>query len=71
VEFRRVRHDVVRSGGPLPYRPPLVSRADVFFFGLIVLALAARPILHAILVRGFLLLLLLDILQWSFVIGSG
>jgi hypothetical protein len=43
----------------------------VFFFGFIVLALARRSILHAILVPSFLLLLLLDIFQWSFVIGSG
>jgi hypothetical protein len=43
----------------------------VFFCGFIGLALARRSILHAILVPGFLLLLLLDIFQWSFVIGSG
>jgi hypothetical protein len=43
----------------------------VFFFGFMVLAVARRSILHAIIVPGFLLLLLLDILQWSFVIGAG
>ena len=43
----------------------------VFFFGFIALAMSKRSIIHAILVPLFLLLLLLDILQWSFVIGRG
>ncbi len=41
----------------------------VMFFGLITLAISRRPILHAVLVPAFLLLLLLDIFQWNFVIG--
>ncbi|HEX5673987.1 MAG TPA: hypothetical protein VFX83_01345, partial [Azonexus sp.] len=43
----------------------------VFFIGFVVLATSRRPIIHAILVPFFLLLLLLDIVQWSFVIGRG
>lgn len=41
-----------------------------FFFGFITLAISKRPIVHAILVPTFLLLVLLDIFQWSFVIGQ-
>ena len=41
----------------------------VFLLGFTVLATSKRSIIHAILVPCFLLLLLLDILQWSFVIG--
>lgn len=43
----------------------------VFFFAFIALALVRRAAFHAILVPIVLLLLLVDILQWSFVIGPG
>jgi hypothetical protein len=43
----------------------------VFFFAFIALALVRRSTFHAILVPIVLLLLLVDILQWSFVIGPG
>lgn len=43
----------------------------IFFFGFTALAISKRSIIHATLVPCFLLLLLLDILQWSFVIGRG
>jgi hypothetical protein len=43
----------------------------IFFVGFVALAISRRPIIHAILVPSFLLLLLLDIFQWSFVIGRG
>jgi len=60
---------------------PLVIGADllsldnatslVFLVGFAALAISRRPIIHAILVPSFLLLLLLDIFQWTFVIGRG
>jgi len=43
----------------------------VFFFGFVALAVSRRSIIHAFLVPFFLLLLILDIFQWSFVIGPG
>lgn len=43
----------------------------VFLFGFAALGISRRPIIHAILVPTFLLLLLLDIFQWTFVIGRG
>ncbi len=42
----------------------------VLLLGFITLALSRRPTLHAILVPVFLLLVLLDVVQWNFVIGS-
>lgn len=42
----------------------------LFFFGFVALAISRREVLHAILVPVFLLLVLLDIFQWTFVIGS-
>ena len=42
----------------------------IFFFGFIALAVSRRSVLHAILVPVILLLVLLDIFQWNFVIGS-
>ncbi len=42
----------------------------LLFFGFVALAISKRPIVHAILVPVFLLLVLLDIFQWSFVIGQ-
>ena len=41
----------------------------LFFFGFIALAISKRSILHAILVPATLLLILLDIFQWSSAIG--
>jgi hypothetical protein len=43
----------------------------IFFVGFAVLATSRRSIVHAILVPLFLLLLLVDILQWSFVLSRG
>jgi len=43
----------------------------IFLVGFAALAISRRPIIHAILVPSFLLLLLLDIFQWTFVIGRG
>ena len=42
----------------------------LFVFGFMALAISKRSILHAILVPAFLILILLDIFQWNFVIGS-
>jgi len=42
----------------------------LLFFGFIALAISRRAVLHAILVPVILLLVLLDIFQWNFVIGS-
>jgi hypothetical protein len=42
----------------------------ILFFGFIALAISRRSILHAILVPAFLLLVLWDIIQWTFVIDS-
>jgi len=42
----------------------------LFIFGFVALAMSRRELLHAILVPVFLLLVLLDIFQWTFVIGS-
>ncbi len=42
----------------------------LFFFGFIALATTKRPILHAIILPASLLLIILDIFQWNFVIGS-
>ena len=59
---------------PLIFGSSLVSLDNatsiVLFFGFITLAISKRSVLHALLVPVFLLLLLLDILQWNFVIGS-
>lgn len=41
----------------------------LFFIGFIVLATSTRPQIHSILVPTSLLLILLDILQWTFAIG--
>jgi len=42
----------------------------LFFIGFIALATSKRPILHAIVLPTSLLLIIFDILQWNFVIGS-
>ena len=42
----------------------------VYVFGFIALAISRRPIVHAILIPIFLALILLDVLQWTPVIGS-
>jgi len=59
---------------------PLVFGSDVLspdnatsflmFFGFIALAISKRPVIHAVVVPVFLLLVLSDIFQWTFVIGS-
>jgi len=41
----------------------------VFVFGFIALATSRRPILHTIFVPVILLLVLLDVFQWTFVLG--
>lgn len=59
---------------PLIFDEALVSASNatslLFFFGFIALALSRRSELHAILMPIFLVLLIFDIFQWSFVIGS-
>ncbi len=59
---------------PLVFDASLVSLDNatsfLLFFGCIALAISRRSALHAILVPVFLLLVLLDIFQWNFVIGS-
>ena len=42
----------------------------LFLIGFIALATSKRPIIHAIILPTSLLLLILDIFQWNFVIGS-
>jgi hypothetical protein len=42
----------------------------LFFLGFIALALSRRSVLHTILVPVFLMLLLLDILEWNSIIRS-
>lgn len=59
---------------PLIFDQVLFSASNatslVFFCGFIALAVSRRPALHAILMPIFLLLLIFDIFQWSFVIDS-
>ena len=58
---------------PLIFGSELLSPDNVTSFvlivGFIVLAISRHPVLHAILVPVFLLLVLVDILHWTFVIG--
>ena len=60
---------------PLIFDDDLLSAGNVtsfaFLFGFIALAVSRRPILHAVILPIFLLLLLIDIFQSSFVIGVG
>ena len=59
---------------PMIFGFELLSRENaisfIFFAGFIALAISKRPVIHAILVPIFLLLILVDIFQWSFVIGA-
>ena len=59
---------------------PLVFDMDLFsgdnvssvalFFGFVALATIRRPLVHAILVPAFLLLVIVDVFRWNFVIGQ-
>jgi hypothetical protein len=58
---------------PLVFGQPLFladnATSFLLFLGFIILARSKRETLHAVLVPVFLLLILVDILQWTFVIG--
>ena len=60
---------------PLVFDIPLFmadnATSFVLFPGFIAMALSTRPLVHSIFVPVFLMLLLLDIFQWSFAIGPG
>ena len=60
---------------PLIFGTTLISTANatsiVLFAGFITLAFVKRETPHAIIVPLFLLLLLIDIFQWSFTLGQG
>jgi hypothetical protein len=59
---------------PLIFGFDLLSAENAISFvllaGFVTLAISKRSFLHAIFVPAFLLLILLDILQWNFVIGA-
>jgi len=59
---------------PLVFGDTLLSASNAtsfaFLAGFIALGASRRPVLHAILVPIVLVLLLLDIFEWSFVVGE-
>lgn len=60
---------------PIAVQDELLSASNatsfVGLFAFVTLAMSRRPIIHYVLVPAFLLLLLLDIVQWSFVMSEG
>lgn len=60
---------------PLVFGTELISSENatsaMFLLGCVALAVSQRPILHAVAVPLFVLLILLDILQWSLTIAPG
>jgi hypothetical protein len=59
---------------PLAFGDDLFSASNatsfLFVIGFVALAVSKRPLLHTVIVPFFLVLLLLDIFEWSFVVGD-